>query len=476
MDSFFHILSLIIVIPFFGMIFAITARDDGLLNKNALNIGLFTGIVNLILVVRAFLLLKIDSSEIQLIERYSWFKSPNIDLVFGADTFSMLIILALQIAFVIGFFWIREIKSNKKSIVVFSLLYLSFLNGFFLSNDIFSFYFFFEAMLLPLLMLIGQFGGVKKMDGVYRFFIYNFIGALIIFIAFLMLFNTQNEVFEISAIKKLGMSDNSEIAIWGAVFIAFLSRVPIWPFHSWMATLCANIKNPLVFILANIIPLTGIYGLIRFLPRIVPLEMSFYINIVEVIALITMVIISLIGFSNKESQYKLFSFITVCYIMYLLGALHISQNIMLNIGLSFFSYIIAISSLEVLMSYISTKVDSVNVFSDGFLSKTPRLSFVFISFVFVCLGLPISSMFFNNFIIVSSILKADLSFGLIVVFCLFIASLNILQEYFKLNDASKASSEFNSSFDISKTQFVFMLFVLFVIVMSFVKPFWFVGA
>lgn len=346
------LLSVIILLPFVGMLFALSSKEDengG--GHNAFNVALFSVGANLVLILRVFYNLDLQKNGLQLIERFNWLENPNIDIIFGVDIFSVVTIMAVHIAFIIGLFGVRR-QPRQKAMMIFGLLFLSLVTGFFLAADIFSFYIFFEAMLFPLFMLIGIYGNIRRDGVIYRFFLYNFLGSVVLFLAVIILYNHQDGLLEISRFGSLKLGAKIEYFMLTSIFISFLSRIPIWPFHYWISSISSNIRNPLVFIMTNILPLTGIYGFMRFLPQEISAPVAFYVSGLEIVAVITMVFIALIGFTNRDVQYKFFSYITVYYIMYLLALLNYGELTRMNIAFSCFSYLIIIAVLEFLADYL----------------------------------------------------------------------------------------------------------------------------
>ena len=118
----FSILSLIIAIPFMGMLFALTAREDeNASTRNIYNVSLFAVIANIVMIWRIFMLIDVYKPGFQLIETFNWMDAPDINITFGVDVFSLLMILAIHIACVIGFLGVRNNLVRQKSLMVLSL-------------------------------------------------------------------------------------------------------------------------------------------------------------------------------------------------------------------------------------------------------------------------------------------------------------------------------------------------------------------
>ncbi len=177
---------------------------------------------------------------------------------------------------------------------------------------------------------------------------------MLLFSAIMLIYHYHGAL-TLEQLRHLKIAPQVAYYIWAAVFLSFLSRIPIWPFHYWISSINAGIRNPLAFIITVLMPLTGIYGFLRFLPDSIPQPVEYYLTWINVIGVVTMLFIALIGFINKDSQYKVFSYITVYYIMYLLGVFMHDKLILLNIGFSLFSFILIVATLEVLANHIARK-------------------------------------------------------------------------------------------------------------------------
>jgi NADH-quinone oxidoreductase subunit M len=466
------LLNTIFIVPFLGMVFVLIAKgNDKNSSRNILSVGLFTVVSNLIVLWMIARKIVINESDWQMIEKYVWLENPKIKFAFGIDIFSFLLIAAVHFAVLLGMVGIRHNNYRQKSLVAFSLLFLSAISGFFTAADLFSFYIFFEAMLLPLFMLIGMFGDIKKRQVIFRYFLYNLLGAVFLFIALTILYNYRN--VGIKEISNVILTQKIEILVWGAIFIAFLSRIPVWPFHYWISSVNANISNPLVFIIANILPLTGVYGLIRFLPVNAPEILAPYQLGLEIISVVTMVMIALIGFVIRDVQYKIFSYMTIYYIFYLLGALLPTDALLLNIGFSLFSYLIIIASIEVLVSHIENMRQCNGASECGILCNTKRISFVMSFLILASVGMPLSSLFLNNMAIFAGLLKFNIKMTVFIFLAVVLISISLLHQLFYWKYPPPANEGEGCMTDLSSKTFMMMVLIMAVLVSSLINPLWF---
>jgi len=144
METSLTLLSSLIAVPFIGFLFALTAKDDETTRgRNAFNVTILALAANLFLLWRIAVNLEVDKPELQLLEKFHWLQNPHIDLVFGIDMFSVLVIAAVHIAVIIGLAGAKQQGHYRKSMFVMTLLFLGMFNGLFVAADIYSFYLFF---------------------------------------------------------------------------------------------------------------------------------------------------------------------------------------------------------------------------------------------------------------------------------------------------------------------------------------------
>ncbi len=467
------LLTILMSVPLLGILFAAISKESPeSAGSNVLSVGILTVVSNLIVLYITGQTTADSTPALQLFEKFEWLSTPKIEFLFTIDSFSLSLLAAVHLAILLGLIGVHNNTYRQKTQVIFALLFLEMMTGYLLAADLFSFYIFFEAMLLPLFMLVGMLGDVHRQDILYRFFLYNLLGASLLFMALCILFNYQN--VNIQDISKAVLSHNLEIIVWGAIFIAFLSRIPIWPFHYWISSINVNISNPLVFIIANILPLTGVYGLIRFFPLTAPDIIEPYLLALEIISIVTMVVIALIGFSNRDIHYKIFSYMTVYYILYLLGALLPTDALLSNIGFSIFSWLIIVAAIEIIVAHLEKERQSTSLPERGILSNLKCASFILSFFILAAVGLPLSSMFLNNMFIFAGLLTYNLKMALFILFAIVLSSINLLQHLFYLKYSNNDSAEnTNSISDIPPSVIVALSVAMALTIISFINPLWY---
>ena len=214
----------------------------------------------------------------------------------------------------------------------------------------------------------------------------------------------------------------------------------------------------------------------RFCPKAVPESVSYLLTTLEVIAAVSMLFIAMIGLINKDSRDKLFSFITVYYIIFLLGALLPTNRILTNIGYSLFAFLIIISVLEVLSSYVRKEQLNQNISQYGILCHAPRLSLLYSFFTLAAVGFPLSALFINNFVILSYLFAYNTKLGLVIMFAIIISSASLLKELYVLKDSRYIHPNSTCINDISYAEFYGLSAIVIMLLLSFCNPLLVFGA
>ena len=471
-----YLLLLIILIPSTGAFFTLSAKTDKNYSLgNIYNVSIWTMLLNTILILYVFSLMDTSKQGIEIVEKYTWLTSPKIDILLGVDVFSMLLLLSTNISFLIAEIFIYKKSERSKTLIASELLFVSLLNGYFIAADIISFYIFFAAVSIPLIILISTYASISKKNILVRFSLYNIIGVLLLMVATIMIFNHKENNIPLNMAGNVNIVGSLEYFVWLSIFLAFISRIPVWPFHYWISAISSGIKNPLVFIVSNLIPLMGLYGFTRFWPNTVPKTISVYAPVFEVVCVVTMVFIALISLSNKDMRYKLFAYSTVYYLLFLIGIFMPTNTLRQNIGYSLFSYTIIITVLSFLISHVEEQKKKLDIYSSaGLLCYMPKVSKSLSLFILAGIGLPITPLFWNNFIIISEIFNYNLMLGVFVMLSLMIIGVSFLEELYKQKDKTYATFSNVLISDMPSYQFVMCLACMIVLFLSFFKPLWFV--
>ncbi len=461
---------IMILLPLIGCLFALTSAKNTL---NAFNVTVFTLVSNILVMLKLFSLIDISNPSLQLRQSYEWISEFNLRTTYGVDAFSLILLLGIYISVIIALIGLKTEDKNNKSLMLLTLYYVWNITGFFSAGDIVSFYGFFAGMLLPLFMLVGLFGYSQRIS-LYRFFMYNFVGIITLLPAIIILYKFFNGNVLLSEITFVHMNKRIGMLVWFAVCLSFISRIPVWPFHHWISSVISGLKNPLVYTIANLMPLVGIYGFVRFWPLSVPETVEILVPIIETFAIITMIFIALIAFATQQFFYKIFSYTTIYYMLFLLAVILPTDILKMNIAYSCFIFLIVTSSLVVLDTELKTKSEEQNCDYATILQNTPKLAKTLCFFSLIAMGLPISSLFWSNFVLVSAIFRQNFIVGVLVMFAIAMVAVVLMNELLSMfSKKSEIQQKFKIE-DISTAKLLFLVSIILLLLLSFFNPLWFV--
>jgi NADH-quinone oxidoreductase subunit M len=265
----FPILSLILYLPLAGalfLIFFVSKEKDNLIRWIA-NIVAFIDML-----ISLYLLPNFQSGTLtmQFVERTSWIPSLGIQYFLGIDGISLLLVLLTTVLGVIAILssW-TAIQTRVKEYYAFMLILQTGMLGVFMALDFVLFYIFWEVMLVPMYFLIGVWGGPRKLYAAIKFFLYTFLGSVLMLLGILTLYFYNQSAgnpatFDILKLMQLGLPHHLQYWVFLAFFIGFAIKVPMFPFHTWLPD--AHVEAPTAgsVILAGVLLKMGTYGFVRF--------------------------------------------------------------------------------------------------------------------------------------------------------------------------------------------------------------------
>ncbi len=262
-----HILSTLIFLPLAGAILLLFIRNEYFARYWALGVTCLTAILSIPL-LRAF---DMSTSKFQFVEQVSWIKSLNIQYVIGIDGISILLIMltTLIMPLCVLASW-TYIKTRVQAFMVCLLIMETAMLGVFCALDFVLFYVLWEAMLIPMYMLIGIWGGPRKIYASVKFFLYTLAGSVMLLVAIIWLYINNGYSFFIPDMMWQNYSSTAQIFLFLAFFLAFAIKVPMFPFHTWLPA--AHVEAPTAgsVILASVLLKMGTYGFLRFAIPITP--------------------------------------------------------------------------------------------------------------------------------------------------------------------------------------------------------------
>lgn len=303
-------LSWLVWLPIIAGAVVLILNNRPWLNWAALGSAVVTFILSLLL-LPAF---DGSSAHLQLVERVSWIDIAGIkvDYYLGVDGIALPLLLlnTFITLFAIGSGW-ENTKQPAQFFAAF-LIMEGVVNGVFLAQDAMLFYIFFEAMLIPLFIIIGVWGGPRRVYATIKFFLYTFLGSVFFFISLIYLYQHANGSFALQDFYQHPVGKEAQILIFFAFLLAFGVKIPMWPVHTWLPD--AHVEAPTAgsVILAAITLKVGGYAIIRFVLPLLSDAVSVYYWIPMVLSLIAIVYIGFVALVQTDMK-KLIAYSSIAH-------------------------------------------------------------------------------------------------------------------------------------------------------------------
>ena len=458
----FPILSTITILPFLGALFILFSKSEKTENKSAIYVSLFTSIVNFFLAV--FLLYSFDKtfSGFQFIEEKNWI-SGFIKFKFGIDGISILfIILTTLIAPICIISCINSTKKRLREFLIAILVLETFMIGVFCSLDLIVFYLFFEAGLIPMFLIIGIWGGPKRVYAAFKFFLFTLLGSVLMLIAIISIYwitgtTDVTQIFEIKIPKEF------QYILWLAFFSSFSVKMPMWPVHTWLPD--AHVEAPTagsVILAAILLKMAG-YGFLRFSIGMFPVASEYFIPLIYSLSIIAIIYTSLVALMQEDMK-KLIAYSSVAHMGYVtLGIFTINKQGIEGSIFQMLSHGLISAALFLCVGVLYDRVHSRLIVSyGGVVNVMPRYALVFGIFMLGSLGLPGTSGFVGEFLILVGAFQKSFLTAILATIGVVLGAAYILWLYKRVIFGKLEKKELNELKDLnfSEGSILFLLAIL----------------
>ncbi len=397
------ILSATIFTPIIGLIvlLVLTSNNDERVIQKSRFIALATTIITLALSLIIWWNFDNTTADFQFTEQLAWFGNHNISYFIGLDGVSIYFVILTAFLMPLSILASWNIKDRIREYMALFLALETLIIGAFCALDIVLFYLFFEGMLVPMFFIIGMWGGKRKVYAAFKFFLYTLAGSVLFLIAFLYIY-AQTGTTDITELMTLvpQFSLEAQKWLWLAFFVSFAVKIPMWPVHTWLPD--AHVEAPTAgsVILAGVMIKVGAYGFIRLSLPLFPEASHYFANFVFVLSLIAVIYASLVALVQTDIK-KLIAYSSIAHMGFItIGIFSFTHQGIEGAVIKMISHGLISGALFLCVGviYERTKTREIARFG-GFVETMPKYAIFFMIFSMGAIGLPGTSGFVGEFLV-----------------------------------------------------------------------------
>ena len=402
------ILSTVTFLPLVGALLILLIKDDSEASRrNIRNVALLTTIF--VFAVSLVVWAGFDNSNpgFQMVEQVDWM-GGGISYHMGVDGISVRfgVLSAFRMPFCILASWVSVEKRVKEYMIAFLILE-TLMIGVFCALDLFLFYVFFEASLIPMFIIIGVWGGKRRVYASLKFFLYTLLGSVLMLIAIMAMY-WQAGTMNIVELLKYDFPAGMQTWLWLAFFASFAVKMPMWPVHTWLPD--AHVEAPTAgsVILAGILLKLGGYGFIRFSLPMFPLASADFAPFIFALSVIAIIYTSLVAMVQEDMK-KLIAYSSVAHMAYVtMGIFAANEQGLQGAIFQMLSHGIVSGALFLCVGVIYDRMHTREIAAfGGLVNNMPKYAVAFLIFTMANVGLPGTSGFIGEFLTLFGVFRVN---------------------------------------------------------------------
>jgi NADH-quinone oxidoreductase subunit M len=402
------ILSLVTFLPLVGVLFILLINDDSEnARRNIRAIALWT--TGITFIISLFIWTGFDNAEpgFQFVEKFAWLDS-GISYHMGVDGISMLFVILTTFLMPLCILasW-ESIEKRVKAYMIAFLLLETLMIGVFCALDIVLFYVFFEAGLIPMFIIIGVWGGKRRVYASFKFFLYTLLGSVLMLLAIMAMF-FQSGTTDIPTLLTHDFPAGMQTWLWLAFFASFAVKMPMWPVHTWLPD--AHVEAPTAgsVILAAILLKMGGYGFLRFSLPMFPDASLYFQPLIFALSVVAIIYTSLVALMQEDMK-KLIAYSSVAHMGFVtMGIFAMNQEGIQGSIFQMLSHGLVSGALFLCVGVIYDRMHTREIAAyGGLVNNMPKYAVVFMIFTMANVGLPGTSGFVGEFLTLLGVFRVN---------------------------------------------------------------------
>ena len=444
------ILSLVTFLPLVGALLILLIRDDGeAARRNIRNVALLTTVFTF--VVSLLIWVYFDNAEagFQFVEQVAWLDS-GISYKMGVDGISMLFVILTTFLMPLCILasW-QSVEKRVKEYMISFLVLETMMIGVFCALDIVLFYVFFEGVLIPMFIIIGVWGGKRRVYASFKFFLYTLLGSVLMLLAVMAMF-WQAGTTDIPTLLTHDFPAGMQTWLWLAFFASFAVKMPMWPVHTWLPD--AHVEAPTAgsVVLAAILLKMGGYGFLRFSLPMFPLASEFFAPMVFALSVIAIIYTSLVALMQEDVK-KLIAYSSVAHMGYVtMGIFAMNQEGIQGAIFQMLSHGLVSGALFLCVGVVYDRMHTREIAAyGGLVNNMPKYAVAFLIFTMANVGLPGTSGFVGEFLTLFGIFQVNTWVALLAATGVILSAAYALWLYRRVIFGALTKESLKGLFDLS---------------------------
>ena len=401
-----------------------------------------------------------------------WIPVLNAQFLLHADGLAKILVLLTAISFPAIIIATSQNQPKQKNIFLSLLLFTQCgLMGVFLSGDALLFYFFWELALIPVYFLSSIWGGEKRIAVTFKFFIYTFLGSLMMLIGIVYVYmHTSDQSFLIQSFAKANLTGGQQVTAFALFFIAFAIKMPIFPLHTWQPDAYEQSPTAVTMVMSAVMVKMGLYGILRWLLPLFPTAFVAHINMVVILSVIGILYASFIAIRQDDIK-RLIAYSSIAHIGLMNAAIFSHHQIGIQ-GAMFqlFSHGINVLGLWIVADIIEQQTGTRSMQQMGGLAKKqPTLAILLVGFSLANIALPLTNAFVGEFLMFNSLFQYNVWVGAAAGVSIILAAIYTLNMVQKVA-YGEVSTQINQMQTINKPAQIVLIVLLIIVFVTGVFP------
>ena len=459
----FPILSTLIFLPLLSSLFIFLSKDKKN-NFSSIYISLFSSIATFLLSLFLWYSLDVNTADFQFVEEKSWINN-FIKFKLGVDGISILfIVLTTFITPICIISCINSVKERVKEFLIAILVLETFMIGVFCSLDLVIFYLFFEGGLIPMFLIIGVWGGSKRVYSAFKFFLFTLLGSVLMLVAIIVIYWLTGTT-DITQIYQIKIPEEYQNLLWLAFLSSFAVKMPMWPVHTWLPD--AHVEAPTagsVILAAILLKMAG-YGFLRFSIPMFPLASEFFTPLIYSLSIIAIIYTSLVALMQDDMK-KLIAYSSVAHMGYVtLGIFTLTKQGIEGSIFQMISHGLISAALFLCVGVLYDRLHSRLISTyGGLVNYLPKYSFLFLVFALAALGLPGTTGFLGEFLILTGTFQKSYLAAMLATLGVVLGATYMLWLTKRVIFGVTKNSEIETLSDVNKSEMIMLATLAFFVI------------